>query len=249
MQIRLVWWSYCLCVFGGQSFSSILSHLVPVGRTLSRLAKLKLDLSAFYCYVVSHVVLVPVLLLHCLSLSCSEQSAQLKGSARVEISTTSEPREIPVWHCASTPPSAVPLVLLWPQLFSFLWFLWAKGERLHGTEKWIQQVYPVCTDKYINFKSNAVPRLLILPGMCINPSINMKSRNCSMEQMYMNCFPVYFSSSNYLFPFLPSSGSVGQTECVLSSLFTLFSLFLCWHVFFSFSFSLCLATETVLCSH
>lgn len=47
MQIRLVWWSYCLCVFGGQSFSSILSHLVPVGRTLSRLAKLKLDLSAF----------------------------------------------------------------------------------------------------------------------------------------------------------------------------------------------------------
>lgn len=53
-----------------------------------------------------------------------------------------------------------------------------------------------------------------------------------MEQMYMNCFPVYFSSSNYLFPFLTSSGSVGQPECVLSSLFTLFHLFLCWHVFF-----------------
>lgn len=125
----------------------------------------------------------------------------------------------------------------------------SKRGKGYGTEKWIQQVYPICTDKYINFKSNAVPRLLILPGMCINPSINMKSRNCSMEQMYMNCFPVYFSSSNYLFPFLPSSGSVGQTECVLSSLFTLFSLFLCWHVVFSFSFSLCLATETVLCSH
>lgn len=247
MQIRLVWWSCCFCVFGGQSCLSVLSHLVPVVRTLSRLAKLKLDLSAFYCFVVSHVVLVPVLLLHCLSLSCSEQqSAQLKGSAWVEISTTSEPREIPVWHCASTPPNAMPLVLLSPQLFLFLW---AKGERLYGTEKQIQQVYLICTDKYINFKSNAVPHLLILPGMCLNPPINMRSRNCSMEQMYMNCFPVYFSSSNYLFPFLPSSGSVGQTECVLSSLFTLFSLFLCWHVVFSFLFSLCLATETVLCSH
>lgn len=81
-----------------------------VARTLSRLAKLKLDLSAFYCFVVSPVVLVPVLLLHCLS--CSEQSAQPKGSARLEISTTSEPREILEWHCASTPPIAMPLVLL-----------------------------------------------------------------------------------------------------------------------------------------
>lgn len=151
MHIRLVWWSCCFCAFGGRSCSSVLSHLVLVARTLSRLAKLKLDLSAFYCFVVSPVVLVPVLLLHSLSLSCSEQSAQLKGSARREISTTSEPREIPVWHCASTPPKAVPLLLLWPQLFSFLWFLWEKGERLYGIEKQIQQVCQIYTDKYINF--------------------------------------------------------------------------------------------------
>lgn len=79
MHIRLVWWSCCFCAFGGRSCSSVLSHLVLVARTLSRLAKLKLDLSAFYCFVVSHVVLVPVLLLHSLSLNCSEQSAHLKG--------------------------------------------------------------------------------------------------------------------------------------------------------------------------
>lgn len=79
MHIRLVWWSCCFCACGGRSCSSVLSHLVLVARTLSRLAKLKLDLSAFYCFVVSHVLLVSVLLLHSLSLSCSEQSAQLKG--------------------------------------------------------------------------------------------------------------------------------------------------------------------------
>lgn len=73
-----------------------------VARTLSSLAKLKLDLSALYCFVVSQVVLVPVLLLHSLSLSCSEQSAQLKGSAGCEISAASELREIPVALCIDT---------------------------------------------------------------------------------------------------------------------------------------------------
>lgn len=239
MQIRLVWGSCSFCVFGGRSCSSVLLHLVLVARTLSRLAKLKLDLSASYCFVVSHVVLVPVLLLHSLSLSCSEQSAQLKGSARREISITSEPREIPVWHWASTPPNAMPLVLLWPQLFSFPVVFMSKN-------RFNRYIKSVLINKFLKQCSST---LTVLPGMCINPSINMKSRNCSTEQLYMNCFPIYFSSSNYLFPFLTSSGSIGQTQCVLSSLFTLFSLFVCWHVFFFLLVFLCLATETVLCSH
>lgn len=64
----------------------------------------------------------------------------------------------------------------------------------------------------------------------------------------MNCFPVYFSSSNCLFPFLTSSGSVGQTQCVLSSLFTLFSLFLCGMHFFLLVFHLSSHSDSSLWS-
>lgn len=83
-----------LCFWWSVLFISFIA-LVLVVRTLSRLVELKLDLSALYCSVVSHVLLVLVLLLYSLSLSCSEQSVQLKGSARHEISIPSEPREIP----------------------------------------------------------------------------------------------------------------------------------------------------------
>lgn len=58
------------------------------------------------------------------------------------------------------------------------------------------------TDKSICFKSNVVPRFLILPGMYINPTITMNSRTYSVVQIYVNGLPVYFSSLEYLFPFL-----------------------------------------------
>lgn len=78
--------------------------------------------------------------------------------------------------------SALPLLvsLASSVLILFLFVLGVKGERLRGTEKLVQQVYQMYTNRYINFKSNAVARLLILPGMCVNPTINMNSRNYSM---------------------------------------------------------------------
>lgn len=107
-------------------------------------------------------------------------------------------------HGIATLACALPLLvsLTFSVLILFLFVLGAKGERLWGTEKLVQQVYQTYTNRYIHFKTNVVPLLLILPGMCVNPTINMNIRNYSMVQMYMNCLPVYFSSINYLFPFL-----------------------------------------------
>lgn len=102
MQIRLVWCSYCFCVFGGQSCSSVLSLLVLVVRTLSRLAELKLDLSALYCFVVSRVVLVLVLLLHSLSLSCSEQCSTERFCRVWDLNYTWAQRDRSVARCVHT---------------------------------------------------------------------------------------------------------------------------------------------------
>lgn len=172
------WWSVLSTVF--IALGACCKDTVQAGRTEIKSVR-------FLLFVVSHVVIVPVLLLPPWAWAAVSKMLSWKVLQGMRSQLHLSPERS---RCGTVQPHLQ--MLLWPHLFSFLWFLWAKGERLYGTEKLIQQVCHICTDKYIIFKSNAVPCLLFLPGMCINPSVNMKSRNCSMEQMYMNCFPVFF---------------------------------------------------------